>query len=80
MGEEEERGGEQYVDIVELIRRRAFEISQGPDAGTAEENWVRAEQELRVGNHEDLRDALDDARDAESATLLRAEIQVFGHP
>ena len=32
----------------EDVRLRAFEISQGPGAGAAEENWLRAEQELRV--------------------------------
>jgi hypothetical protein len=26
---------------------RAWEISQSPDAGTAEENWARAQAELR---------------------------------
>jgi CHAD domain-containing protein len=30
------------------VRARAFEISQEPGAGSAEENWLRAEQELRV--------------------------------
>jgi hypothetical protein len=34
----------------EQIRQRAYEISQGPDGGTEEENWVRAEQELRSEN------------------------------
>jgi hypothetical protein len=34
----------------EQIRQRAYEISQGPDCGTDEENWVRAEQELRGEN------------------------------
>ena len=33
----------------EQIRHRAYEISQGPDAGTDDENWIRAEQELRSG-------------------------------
>jgi len=33
--------------IAEMIRQRAYEISQEPDAGTPEENWARAEQELR---------------------------------
>jgi hypothetical protein len=33
-------------DPVEAIRRRAHEISLGPDAGTPEENWLRAEEEL----------------------------------
>ena len=34
----------------EQIRARAYEISQGPDGGTEEENWMRAEQELRGEN------------------------------
>jgi hypothetical protein len=33
--------------IAAMIRERAYEISQGPDAGTPEENWARAERELR---------------------------------
>jgi len=33
--------------IAEMIRQRAYEISQGPDGGTPEENWAKAEQELR---------------------------------
>jgi hypothetical protein len=33
--------------IADMIRQRAYEISQGPDAGTPEENWARAERELR---------------------------------
>jgi hypothetical protein len=32
----------------ETIRRRAYEISQGSDAGTDEENWLRAEREIRT--------------------------------
>ena len=28
------------------IERRAYEISQSPEAGTPEENWVRAEAEV----------------------------------
>ena len=31
---------------IEAIRRRAYEISQRPDAGTDDENWKRAEEEL----------------------------------
>ena len=31
----------------EACRQRAYEISQSEDAGTPEENWIRAEQELR---------------------------------
>jgi hypothetical protein len=34
------------------IARRAYEISQGSDAGSDEENWRRAEEELR-GNAPD---------------------------
>lgn len=30
-----------------MIARRAFEISLTDDKGTPEENWVRAERELR---------------------------------
>jgi hypothetical protein len=33
----------------EAIRERAYEISQRPDAGTPEENWERAIEELRGG-------------------------------
>jgi hypothetical protein len=32
----------------EEIRLRAWEISQGEDAGSAEENWERAIDELRA--------------------------------
>jgi hypothetical protein len=31
----------------EACRQRAYEISQSEDAGTPEENWLRAERELR---------------------------------
>jgi hypothetical protein len=30
---------------LEAIRRRAYELSQQPDSGSADENWRRAEQE-----------------------------------
>jgi hypothetical protein len=29
------------------IAQRAYEIAQGPEAGSDDENWLRAEQELR---------------------------------
>jgi hypothetical protein len=32
----------------QAIRSRAYEISQSERAGTPEENWYRAEQELRA--------------------------------
>jgi hypothetical protein len=35
------------TDTEEAIRMRAWEISQSPDAGPAEENWARAQAELR---------------------------------
>ncbi len=44
--EEHEVPGNGDVDE-EQIRRRAYEISQSEAAGTPEENWSRAEQELR---------------------------------
>ena len=31
----------------EQIEQRAYELSQSDDAGTPEENWARAERELR---------------------------------
>lgn len=34
-------------DRDEAVRRRAYELSQGEDGGTSEENWLRAEEELR---------------------------------
>ena len=33
----------------EQIEQRAYELSQSGDAGTPEENWARAERELRGG-------------------------------
>ena len=44
MAEEAERG----CEITEaMIARRAFEISLTDDEGTPEEQWARAERELR---------------------------------
>jgi hypothetical protein len=34
----------------EDIARRAHELSQGDDAGNDDDNWHRAERELRDGN------------------------------
>jgi Protein of unknown function (DUF2934) len=33
--------------IADMIRQRAYEISQSPEAGTPDENWAKAEKELR---------------------------------
>jgi len=49
--EEAEQGrGEGDLDPQneEMIRRRAYEISQGENAGTPEENWARAEREILI--------------------------------
>ena len=35
-------------ELVDAVRLRAFELSQGPDAGSPDENWLRAEQEFTV--------------------------------
>jgi hypothetical protein len=45
--EGEQGAGEGDMNL-EAIRRRAWEISQGPDAGNDEENWLRAEREIRT--------------------------------
>ena len=71
------------IPSVEAIRRRAFEISQGPDAGTPEENWLRAEEELRrpgVSEDPTRREESEAARDAQHGELLQAEISSFTHP
>ncbi len=45
-----ERVGEGEIPL------RAFELSQGPEAGTPEENWLRAERELTVEHEYDTVD------------------------
>lgn len=45
MAGEERQKGCQITDG--MIARRAFEISLTDDKGTPEENWARAERELR---------------------------------
>jgi hypothetical protein len=66
------------------IRQRAYEISQGADAGTPEENWRRAELEVSAGAHDDSdvvrRDELAAAADEEASALLHARIGALGHP
>jgi Protein of unknown function (DUF2934) len=42
----EEMMGRQEIDE-EAIRRRAYELSREDGAGSADENWERAERELR---------------------------------
>jgi hypothetical protein len=36
----------------QAVRERAYEISQSEHAGTPEENWLRAEQELHAAADE----------------------------
>jgi hypothetical protein len=48
-GMDEQIGGTGSGITDERIRERAYEISIREDAGTPEENWRRAEQELRSG-------------------------------
>jgi hypothetical protein len=45
--EEDVLEGETLDPDEQTVRERAWEISQRPDAGSAEENWRRAEEELR---------------------------------
>ena len=44
-----EAQAEAEVIAEEDIARRAYEISQSDESGTDEENWRRAEEELRRG-------------------------------
>jgi hypothetical protein len=45
VGSDEQQEGLRITDA--MIARRAFEISLTDDTGTPEENWARAERELR---------------------------------
>jgi hypothetical protein len=68
---------------VEAIRRRAHEISLGPDAGTPEENWLRAEEELRrpPADEDPVRRGEEEAlREAETGELLQAHLSSYMHP
>jgi len=70
-------------DELEAIRRRAHEISLGPDAGTPEENWLRAEEELRRPSADEdavRREEEDMTRSAETDELLQSHISSFTHP
>jgi len=47
--EDPREGGDPSLEPItrEMIAERAYLISQSDDAGTDEENWLRAERELR---------------------------------
>ncbi len=68
---------------LDAIRRRAYEISMGVDAGTAEQDWLRAEEELRRprgGEDAVRREETEAAGDAETAEALQEHISVLTHP
>jgi hypothetical protein len=48
--EAEDEGADSRVDG-EALRQRAYEISASDDGGTAEENWLRAENELLLSGY-----------------------------
>lgn len=48
MSEQMDRPEQEFDEPTrEMIEQRAYEISQRDDAGSSEENWARAERELR---------------------------------
>jgi hypothetical protein len=68
---------------VEAVRRRAYEISLRPDTGTAEENWLQAEEELRrPAEDEDAvrREEGEAARDAQHGERIQADLSSLMHP
>jgi len=70
-------------DEFEAIRMRADEIARGPDAGTPEENWRRAESEYRRPSADEdavRRDENEIAESAESRELLAAYLASLTHP
>jgi hypothetical protein len=46
----EDEGTDARVDE-EVLRQRAYEISQADDGGSPEENWLRAENELLLSGY-----------------------------
>ena len=70
---------EDHDALVEKIRARAFEISQRDDAGTPQENWALAEQEIRE-QEATTREAEETARDEEATALGVAHRAALTHP
>jgi len=69
--------------LLERIRQRAYELSQGSASGSEEENWLRAEHEVlrEFGFEDDARRAeVLAAIETETSTLLSAQVQAYGHP
>jgi hypothetical protein len=48
--EVEDEGADSRVDE-EVLRQRAYEISQSDEGGSPEENWLRAENELLLSGY-----------------------------
>jgi hypothetical protein len=46
----EDEGDDAQVDE-DVLRQRAYEISQSEDGGSPEENWLRAENELLLSGY-----------------------------
>lgn len=44
----EQRADEDGHALYEAVARRAYEISRSEETGTDEENWLRAEAEMRT--------------------------------
>lgn len=61
-------------DHEEAVRLLAYEISEGPDAGTPVENWLRAESDLERG-----REAADDDRDARDGEAAGNRVPILAH-
>jgi hypothetical protein len=70
---------EDHDALVARIRARAFEISEREDAGTQQENWALAEQEIRE-QEAATREADATARDEKAAILGVARRAAQTHP
>jgi hypothetical protein len=83
MSEAPEQQDSQHDRLLQRIRERAFEISNGPEAGTPDDDWLRAELEVLAENAEadsiHLTE-LAEAREAEASAIWSAERHVYGHP
>ena len=62
------------------VRQRAFELSHGDPEASAEDNWLRAEQELREQHEHARRLAEAEAAEGTATFMAKVEMDVFGHP
>lgn len=68
---------------LEAIRQRAYEISLGPESGTPDEDWRRAEHELRhfVADEDGVRWEEEEASaDEEASGFLQKSDSALAHP